>query len=428
MALLTSNLLLSVVYGQTTTTYFYDNISGNWSNNGISGDYRADLGLKSWKFTRVSGFTGDNFYKIYDQSNNSNGNFNSPSGSKVWSGILSVNTIGTAFAYGDGEGGAGYFSVTSGKYYTYIWEDVNTSSNAQAIVMETSDQPVTITNVTGDYLNPGTAMTVTATLSAAKSAEENIFIRYTTNSFSTSSFVLMTCSGTSCTGTIPAGDVGSSADHQLYILSTTLGNGSITHSNADLVTINFNNNSNSNYQMSILPISLTHFSATPKSDRIELSWATASEQNNDYMAVERSAEGSRWQELGRVAGAGTTTQPQAYTLTDEKPLPGLNYYRLRQVDYDGAVEYHKTIVVDFKSATGGLHLFPSPAQERLNVALPAPAAQDSELWLLDTQGRVLQRIVIPQGGTQGAFQVAALPEGVYFVRMAGDVRSFRFVR
>ena len=179
---------------------------------------------------------------------------------------------------------------------------------------------------------------------------------------------------------------------------------------------------------SVLPISLTHFSATPKSDRIELNWATDSEQNNDYMAVEKSADALRWQELGRVAGAGTTTQPQSYSFTDEKPLPGLNYYRLRQVDYDGRFEYHKTIAVDFKSETGGLHLFPSPAQERLNVALPAPAEQDSELWLLDAQGRVLQRMVIPQGGTQGAFEVSALPEGVYFVRMEGDARSFRFVR
>lgn len=178
-----------------------------------------------------------------------------------------------------------------------------------------------------------------------------------------------------------------------------------------------------------LPISLTHFSGKPLGAGIRLDWGTASEQNNDYMAVERSAEGSRWEELGRVAGAGTTTLPQEYTYTDEKPLPGLNYYRLRQVDYDGAVEYHKTIAVDFKSASGELRLFPSPAKERLNIQLPSPAAQDSELWLLDAQGRILQRLIIPQGGTQGAFEVAALPAGVYFVRMAeGDARSFRFVR
>jgi len=180
---------------------------------------------------------------------------------------------------------------------------------------------------------------------------------------------------------------------------------------------------------SILPISLTHFSATPKANRIELNWATASEQNNDYMAVEKSAEGRRWEELGRVAGAGTTTLPQSYTLSDDKPLPGLNYYRLRQVDYDGRFEYHKTIAVDFNGGlSGGLHLFPSPAKDHLNVTLPAAAQQDSELWLLDAQGRVLQRRVVPQGGAQAVFEVSALPEGVYFVRMQGDVRSFRFVR
>ncbi len=147
------------------------------------------------------------------------------------------------------------------------------------------------------------------------------------------------------------------------------------------------------------------------------------------MAVEKSAEGLRWEELGRVAGAGTTTQPQSYTLTDDKPLPGLNYYRLRQVDFDGRFEYHKTIVVDFKGGqSGGLYLFPSPAQDRLHVNLPAPASQDGVLWLLDVQGRVLQRQTVAQGGTQAVFEVAALPEGIYFVRMEGDVRSFRFVR
>lgn len=177
-----------------------------------------------------------------------------------------------------------------------------------------------------------------------------------------------------------------------------------------------------------LPISLTHFTGKPLGSSIRLDWGTASEQNNDYMAVERSAEGSRWEELGRVAGAGTTTQPQDYTFTDEKPLPGLNYYRLRQVDYDGAVEYHKAIVVDFKGASDEPRLFPSPAKEQLNIQLPSPAATDCELWLLDTQGRVLQRRGIPQGGTQAAFEVAGLPEGVYFVRMQGDARSFRFVR
>ncbi len=192
---------------------------------------------------------------------------------------------------------------------------------------------------------------------------------------------------------------------------------------------NASNWTKSDTRISPLPITLEYFIGRSLENTVLLSWRTASEQNNYYMAVERSSDGSRWEELGRVTGAGTTTQPQSYSFTDEKPLPGLNYYRLRQVDYDGRFEYHKTIAVDFKTERGGLHLFPSPAQDRLNVALPAPAEQESELWLLNVQGRILQRMVIPQGGTQGAFEVAALPEGVYFVRMStGDVRSFRFVK
>ncbi|MCO6491996.1 MAG: lamin tail domain-containing protein, partial [Phaeodactylibacter sp.] len=62
-----------------------------------------------------------------------------------------------------------------------------------------------------------------------------------------------------------------------------------------------------------LPIKLISFSAAEKIMSIHLSWRTATEQNNDYMAVERSADGAKFTELGRVKGAGTTHEPQEYT-------------------------------------------------------------------------------------------------------------------
>ncbi|MCB0556998.1 MAG: hypothetical protein KDD02_25850, partial [Phaeodactylibacter sp.] len=70
---------------------------------------------------------------------------------------------------------------------------------------------------------------------------------------------------------------------------------------------------------------------------------------------------------GRVQGAGTTLEPQEYSFIDEKPLRGLNYYRLRQVDFDGAVEYHKVISVEYKgkSSAIGVSAFPNPANEML---------------------------------------------------------------
>ncbi|MCB0557000.1 MAG: hypothetical protein KDD02_25860, partial [Phaeodactylibacter sp.] len=82
----------------------------------------------------------------------------------------------------------------------------------------------------------------------------------------------------------------------------------------------------------VLPIHLLSFTGKAQASTIELQWATATEQNNDYMAVERSADGKVFDEIGRVPGHGTTLEPQSYTLTDRRPLPGINYYRLRQVD------------------------------------------------------------------------------------------------
>ncbi|MEO6758402.1 MAG: hypothetical protein ABIO24_03035, partial [Saprospiraceae bacterium] len=118
---LCAGLLIPLVsYGQITTPYLYDNVHSNFSGTGVGADaYRGTLGVPSHRFTFQANFTGNNFYKINNQSDNNDNDFNAPGGSKVWSGGLILNTLGTAFAYGDGNGWAGSFPITTGKYFTY---------------------------------------------------------------------------------------------------------------------------------------------------------------------------------------------------------------------------------------------------------------------------------------------------------------------
>ncbi len=178
-----------------------------------------------------------------------------------------------------------------------------------------------------------------------------------------------------------------------------------------------------------LPIELLFFEGRLSGDAVLLIWRTAAEKDNDYMAVERMTAAGQWRELGRVPGAGTTTVPQDYRFTDEKPLPGINYYRLRQVDYDGTATYHNVIALEFRqTAPFTPYLFPNPARERLSLNLGAPATREREALLLDTRGRVLQRAVAAQGSPQAEFQVACLPAGVYFVRVEGVAEAIRFVK
>lgn len=181
------------------------------------------------------------------------------------------------------------------------------------------------------------------------------------------------------------------------------------------------------------PIELTEFSAVAKGGAIHLYWRTATEQNNDYMAVERSADGIRFEELGRVKGAGSTEVPQEYRFADDKPLPGLSYYRLRQVDFDGAFEYHRAISVWYEGKNGrGLEaeVSPNPAQDHLRIRWAPDAGQATTLRLFNSSGQLLATYRPDAGAGSYEISLGGLPAGLYFLQASRghEVEVLQFVR
>ena len=166
------------------------------------------------------------------------------------------------------------------------------------------------------------------------------------------------------------------------------------------------------------PIELIQFNGRQKENAIHLHWRTVTEQNNDHMAVERSADGAKFTELSRIKGAGTTEEPQEYSFVDEHPLRGLNYYRLRQVDFDGAFEYHKTISVPFDGKRQGLgiHAFPNPVQDQLQATWAAAPDQLTTLQVLDMMGRKLAAYQVAAGVSTFDLPLNGLPAGIYFLK------------
>ena len=96
----------------------------------------------------------------------------------------------------------------------------------------------------------------------------------------------------------------------------------------------------------LLPIELLSFTATSEGSGVVTEWATASETRNDHFTVERSSDGIVFYAVGRVDAVGESNTVQRYSLKDEFPLPGLNYYRLRQTDTDGATSFSDMVPVD----------------------------------------------------------------------------------
>lgn len=122
------------------------------------------------------------------------------------------------------------------------------------------------------------------------------------------------------------------------------------------------------YYSGILPVELLYFNADCASDHeVNIKWATASQTNNDYFAVERSVDGINFEMIDYVKGAGTNTQLLDYSVKDLKPSSGINYYRLNQIDFNGEHQYSNIVEVSCLLNDDEFISYPNPASERITV-------------------------------------------------------------
>lgn len=173
-----------------------------------------------------------------------------------------------------------------------------------------------------------------------------------------------------------------------------------------------------------LPIELTTFAAIEYNGRVMLEWETATEENNEFMAIEHSLDGRNFREIGRVIGAGSTQETRHYSFTDAAPAYGINYYRLRQVDFDGSMEYSPIVTATVRqgSSAAALTLYPNPAPYELTV----PGISGRAVVYNSIGQALLQTTLSPDHAT---IDVSQLPSGHYWLEVRGDrgeLRSSRF--
>lgn len=167
----------------------------------------------------------------------------------------------------------------------------------------------------------------------------------------------------------------------------------------------------------VLPIELTQFNGefNKLTEQNDLSWATNSERNNVFFIIEKLIE-NKWQETGRVNGAGTTNEEQFYSFSDEYPFNGMNYYRLSQVDIDGQKSTYNTVAI--QSNVEGFKLHPNPTSENVNLSLDKIFIGEN-LLILDNFGRIAHEQNIASNSFELNLKTIGLNSGVYLVKI-GD--------
>lgn len=168
-----------------------------------------------------------------------------------------------------------------------------------------------------------------------------------------------------------------------------------------------------------LPVAWLTFQAEAIGESALLTWATATEDNNEGFVIQRSSNGLDWENIGFVRGQGTTQATSHYTYTDATPLTGLNYYRLQQRDFDGTADYSDIATVRFATGRKTPSFFPNPTADGLIHLSDAIGT----VRILDVTGKVVKEAQIAQN--LQTLHLGELARGQYYLQCLDHTGTLR---
>lgn len=162
-----------------------------------------------------------------------------------------------------------------------------------------------------------------------------------------------------------------------------------------------------------LPVTLTQFKiGAQNANSIQVLWATASEVNFDYFELEKSVNNTEFIKVAQVQGHGTTKVQHEYSFTDQDPMIGSNFYRLKAVDVDGHTETFTVIVANF-IAQKEISVYPNPLTDgNLHINLNFETGASTVVTISDTFGVTKASATFTE--SQVIFPITLEP-GVYVV-------------
>lgn len=180
----------------------------------------------------------------------------------------------------------------------------------------------------------------------------------------------------------------------------------------------------------VAPVTLTSFSAHLKGNGVNLDWTTSQELNNKYFQVERSADGnSNWSVIATVNGSGNSQVAIKYNAFDASPLAGVNYYRLKQVDYDGKSGYSKTVAVKLQLQKPSISVIANPFYNTLSVNFVSGTSEMVTARLIDVTGKqiAVQNWSVNSGTSKKDFNnLGGLDHGMYILSIVNHSGEILF--
>ncbi len=166
-----------------------------------------------------------------------------------------------------------------------------------------------------------------------------------------------------------------------------------------------------------LPVELSYFEGECTSQGKQFKWTTDTELNNDYFTLEGSNDGKDWVSLEKVQGAGNSQTKQYYSLNSS--ARSMNYFRLKQTDFNGAFTLSNPISV-FCSSLDEIVLYPIPAKNVLNIKGLKPNA-NYQIQMLNLNGELIHQMVKnTENKNNLELNIESIAMGVYLLEILDE--------
>jgi hypothetical protein len=246
-----------------------------------------------------------------------------------------------------------------------------------------------------------------ATGDYASSEENNLYDYY---------FLKLDDKGNSCN---PQGSYGSLQDFG------TLINAAVPvyniNSSAYNYAVNFTTLGTATSICSVLAAYLVSFNATLQNNIVQLQWKTTQQNNTAYFTVQKGSDGRQFSDLKQIAASPNSNTLTAYNAIDNNPMQGKNFYRLKMVDKDGAINYSAVVSVE-NSVRNLISIAPNPVMDILNVKIPNNNNSKTFFVIADANGKILlqKNITLTQDINNISFNVQSFAKGVYTIKIIND--------
>lgn len=178
---------------------------------------------------------------------------------------------------------------------------------------------------------------------------------------------------------------------------------------------------NKDVKGTVLAVEWLNFSAQKNgAHSVLLNWSVQSSFNNDYYEIERSNDGVHFAKIGTVNAVNGANVKQ-YSFTDNLPLNGTNYYRIKQVDKDGSYQYSQTKKVSMSDVIRHWNIYPNPAKDKATL-YSLNNYNKTDISVCNLNGKIVYHTTVSNVMANQSINIPVnnLSKGVYVIKIVTD--------